>query len=499
MDNKAFYLGHKGLKIRAMLEDELDFVYNEQKGESIDIKEFMKNKLRNISVPKYMIVEVKALHTAEPNLLIDLRNSVAEINEGFKYMIVLLNDEIDKNISDNMKSHARNGKNYVVIEESNEEKLIEKLKTKIIELENDEFQKENITVVEDKISINKKRANENVIKEDTKNQDIRAREIIKTDTLTAKDMKRQIASEENPREEVKTASKNQVNKILEKNDKIKIVKAVMKEDNIIDMPEKILKTEQPFPDTNSGSDFKTFKPNLEVEENFLDLLYPVKKESENRNWEIPGQNILVIGCDKRVGATFIALALAQSLAKEKAYAMYCLVSSDSIALSDKANDYNLIRKNDNYYSYNEVPFTRILTDKNANFIVYDIDMQLAKRSFSNKKIAKTILVSDGNTQGLRKLEDKIAELKTAGIDTYDIVMVNTIFDKDIYKSFENQKVNVHYWEHCVKATDKEAINQECFTKIIDELYDLELEHRNNEHVIEEFIKDDIEVSAEAEI
>ena len=225
----------------------------------------------------------------------------------------------------------------------------------------------------------------------------------------------------------------------------------------------------------------------------------MKKESENRNWEIPGQNILVIGCDKRVGATFIALALAQSLAKEKAYAMYCLVSSDSIALSDKAKDYNFIQKSDNYYSYNEVPFTRILTDKNANFIVYDIDMQLVKRSFSNKKITKTVLVSDGNTQGLRNLENKIEELKTVGIDTYDIVMVNTIFDKNIYKSFENEKVNVYYWEHCIKATDKEAIDQECFTKIIDELYDLELEHKYNENRIENVAKDGIDEFMEAEI
>ncbi len=499
MDNKVFYLGHKGLKIRTMLEDELDFVYNEQKGESIDIKEFMKNKLRNISIPKYMIVEVKALHTAEPNLLMDLKNSISEINEGFKHMIVLLNDEIDKNISDNMKSYARNGKNYVVIEESNEEKLIEKLKDKIIELENEKIEKERITVVDDKEEINnEKRGNENAIKEDMdiKNKDIRAREIVKSDTLSVKDMKRQIASEKNQGNELKNIHKNPVNKILEKNDKSK---SANKEDIVADIPEDIFATEKPVIEISHDSSVRQFTPNLEVDENFLDLLYPEKIENENRKWTITGQTILVIGCDKRVGATFIALALAQSLAKEKAYSMYCLASSDGIALSDKAKDYNFIQKSDNYYSYNEVPFTRILTDKNANFIVYDIDMQLVKRSFSNKKITKTVLVSDGNTQGLRNLENKIEELKTVGIDTYDIVMVNTIFDKNIYKSFENEKVNVYYWEHCIKATDKEAINQECFTKIIDELYDLESEHKYNENTMEDVVKDGIDEFMEAEI
>ncbi len=487
MENKAFYLGDRGGIIRAMLEDELDFVYNEQKGESIDIKEFMKNKLRNISVPKYMIVDVKALHMATSDLLIELKNSVVELNERFKCMILLLNDAIDKNISDDMKSHARNGKNYVIMEESNEEKLIEKLKNKIIELEKGEVIKEEVAQTGNETENNDAgNDNENKITNE-EHKDIRSRQIIKADTVSARDMKRHILGGKKEGGKIESEKPE----ILEKNDKRE---ALVKENAIdISIPE----TEKTLSDFKDR--FRAFEPDLEVDENLSDLLYTEKNDSNNREWKITGQNILVIGCDRRVGATFIALSLAQSLAKEKAYAMYCLASSDNAALDDKANDYNFVKKSDNYYSYNDVPFTRILTDKNANFVVYDIDMQLAKRTFSNKKIAKAILISDGNTQGLRNLKASIKDLKTVGIDNYDIIIVNAIFDKDIYNELNNEKVSVYHWEHCGKPTEKAAINQECLAKIISDLYDLELENRYNENTIEELEKgDEIEV-IEAEI
>lgn len=450
MDKKAFYLGHKGLKIRAMLEEKLDFIYNEHQGKSIDIREFTKNKLRNISVPQYVIVEVASIHAADPDSLIELKNSMLEMNEGFKQMILLINESIDKNIADALKSHSRGGKSYILIEESDEEKLIEKLENKIIEIEE---------------GVENKAVEESQTKTDNYNnhndgqnrfQDIENRKLIKTDTASAKEIKRHI------NKEIQTQLNAPEKVLLEEN---------KDETNV---SQEIVKKNKP----------KIFAHNFEINEDLLQGLMDKQENNAYKSWKKNNQSILVIGCDKKVGATFIAMAFTQSLVRADAYAMYCLVSNDNIALKDKANDYKLMKNADDYYSYNDIAFTRILTDKNANFIIYDIDMQLVKKSFVQKEVAKIILVADGNTAGLRNLETNIQELNNINIDNYDILIVNSIFDENIYNKYKSERVNLYHWRYCTKVTDEEAINQECFSKIIEHMYDLEVKDRENTENVE---------------
>lgn len=428
------YLGKsKSADWRNMFEN-LDLLFQEKNQNKIDIKEFSKNQLRNISTNvKFLIIDVDVIHEIDADNLIKLNQSMKELFSSFNKLILIINDaDFPADIKGLLQSHSGNGQNYIIISESNEEKLIEKVEEQLVELlgvgeqEVSEQEEESKIVPEEESEIKEAEASEqkeNVIF-------YRGRTRNNADERSVKEIQREWRGVKAQKEEKKNVS---VNKNVKADDK-----------NLNKQERKI---------------------NLVPDPALKDLI----EQQTEKEWQMKNKGIVLIGTQSNVGTTFIGFALAQRLNATGAYAVYNMVPRSNDDLSYKVLDYGLKKEKENVYNLNGVMYTRGLVDCNANFTIYDADLSAVKMLLKKIDLAQFIIVSEGNNTGLNALKSCLSKVNALNVEDIDIIIVNPILSMEHYDKFANDKIKVHTWEYASTPTEFLAVEQNCFSEIVERL------------------------------
>lgn len=249
----------------------------------------------------------------------------------------------------------------------------------------------------------------------------------------------------------------------------KSVKEIVRNDNIKEKKEfKVVKAEK-----IETTKKETAEESVKVVKNKPNLIPDRLVRIDKPVWTLKERYILVLGVQERVGASFISMALTQHLSSTEAYATYNLQDAQPNALDDKAQDYSL-KKEDMMYLYNNTIFAQQRMDPDAHFIVIDASIKDLARLIQLYNPTYTLLVSDGNTSGLRQLDRCIAKINQYNLD-HDIMIVNPIFDYSRYDSYSSSNTEVYLWKYSIRPTDVQAVQQNSFYRITEKLQLLEKE------------------------
>lgn len=140
---------------RNIFEDN-EYMYHEINQNTIDIKEFVKNKIRNINSDiSFIIINVENMHEVSFESIKKLKDISETVFENFKKIILILKGETTLDIKRELQGHSHGGKNYAVIEESDDDMLTQKVYDYI--QEELKTKEKNVEVVQSEKVIEKKR------------------------------------------------------------------------------------------------------------------------------------------------------------------------------------------------------------------------------------------------------------------------------------------------------------------------------------------------------
>lgn len=420
---------------RNIFEDN-EYMYHEINQNTIDIKEFVKNKIRNINSDiSFIIINVENMHEVSFESIKKLKDISETVFENFKKIILILKGETTLDIKRELQGHSHGGKNYAVIEESDDDMLTQKVYDYI--QEELKTKEKNVEVAQSEKVIEKKENPESAIKITDKIADIKP-------GMDKEVRSRKISDDKSVKEIVR-------NDNIKEKKEFKVVKA-----------EKIETTKK-----------ETAEERVKVVKNKPNLIPDRLVRIDKPVWTLKERYILVLGVQERVGASFISMALTQHLSSTEAYATYNLQDAQPNALDDKAQDYSL-KKEDMMYLYNNTIFAQQRMDPDAHFIVIDASIKDLVRLIQLYNPTYTLLVSDGNTSGLRELDRCIAKINQYNLD-HDIMIVNPIFDYSRYDAYSSSNTEVYLWKYSIRPTDVQAVQQNSFYRITEKLQLLEKE------------------------
>lgn len=423
---------------RNVFEDN-EYMYHEINQNTIDIKEFVKNKIRNINSDiNFIIINVENIHEVSFESIKKLKDISETIFEGFKKIILILKGETALDIKRELQGHSHGGKNYAVIEESDDDMLTQKVYDYIQEELKSKGKKVEVAKIEEVIGKEKDIESSIQVKE----------KIAGMKPETNKEVRSRKISDD---KSIKEIVRNDNIKDIKEKKEFKVVKAEK-----IEIPKK-----------------ETVEAKVKVAKNKPNLIPDRLSRIEEPTWTLKERYILVLGVENRVGTSFIAMSLTQHLSSTEAYATYNLQDAQPNALDDKAQDYSL-KKEDMMYLYNNTIFAQQRMDPDAHFIVIDASIKDLARLIQIYNPTYTLLVSDGNTSGLRQLDRCIAKINRYNLD-YDIMIVNPIFDYNRYDFYSVNNTEVYLWKYSIRPTDVQAIQQNSFYRITEKLQVLEKE------------------------
>ncbi len=398
-------------------------------GKNVDIKEFIKVKMRGIEQLDFFLLDVRALQNTDYTSILLFKANILEKFpdlSGF-FVIARHSSGLSNEEYNDIIRNSVSGKNYIVFNESDNSALSDKLLNCIKNILSD---KEKIM---DTIDI------ENPVKEKLKISDNESVATIKRNSGKSLNAKKNTVIDELSDKEY---------------EQVKITEDIKKETK----------------DKLNNEDLKLNADDLLVAETVTVYNKPENYVFNNINkkllWGSFNNIIILFGVNKAVGTSFVSMSLALELKNSGARVSY--VQFDPIPdLDYQAKDFGFIY-NGNDYEYDGLVLTKnkFLNDMNCYVIDIGNNIKYLNRACELGWLDKgrLILVSAGNYKGLKKLDETIEDIKALQVKS-NIILINSILDKEAYSKYDQDLL--YFFEFMKHIDDKE--NKYVLSLIVDEL------------------------------
>lgn len=405
-------------------------------GHNIDIKEFVRIKLKKLELfPDYFLLDVRALENTDYTTILSFKSNIMDKYPELKGFLVIAQqaDGLSTEEYNDIIRNSVNGKNYTLFCDSDSEKTAKEIVGYIYSMdERKKKEKENtgnarVNKEEEKADVIDKNLYFNIKKNEeihTLQEDI---EIEKTDE----------------------GEEGCYNELLQERKKI-----------------------------SDNESFKSMKRRLCAEEFWeqrenTGFLSDEKgggnpKLNLRRRWLCKDEIVVFFGSKSGIGTSFVAMNLAMSLSDAGAKSAYVQFSKLP-NMDEMARDYGM-RRIEGYYGYDETFFVKneFLSDMNCHVLDLGADYYSLERAIELEWLTENrlFIVSNGNNEGLKQLDDCLFHLKDK-TGVLNLIIVNPILNKSRYEAYEGQ-ARVYYFEHVkVLNDDRNSYNLRLMT---DEIY-----------------------------
>ncbi len=396
-------------------------------GKNVDIKEFIKIKMRGIEHIDFFLLDVRALQNTDYTSILSFKANILEKYpdlSGF-FVIARHSSGLSNEEYNDIIRNSVGGKNYIVFNES-----------------------DNASLSNHMLNCMK-----NIISDE------------KTETIDIEDLVRE-KSKISDNESISAMKRNH-NKHLNTKKNIEVEELLSEECSKVEMKEN---TKKEIGNEIRKEDFSLNASDLLVVEEAADYNKKGNYVFEDINrkliWHSFGNIIILFGVSRTIGTSFVSMSLALELKNTGAKVSY--VQFDPIAdLDYQAKDFGFTY-NGNDYEYQALVLTKNKFLKDMNCYVIDIgnNLKYLNRAFELGWLdkGKLILVSTGNYKGLKRLDETIEEIKHLQIKP-DIVLINSILDKEAYSKYEQDLL--YFFEFMKHIDDKK--NKYMLSLIADKL------------------------------
>lgn len=462
-----YFLSYKGKELpglRQVLKENFpSFTVNEFSGNNIDVKEFVRIKLKALDKPiDYFILDVRALQSTEYTTILSFKANLLDKYPTLKAFLVVAenSDGLSTEEYNDIVRNSVNGKNYILFSDSSNQKNTDNIVAYIKESSYSKQREEPEGDTGCKASLEAVKAPDDIIRAPSKISDnerakticLRARRDSRIGGIAASDEKR------------KHTDKGEY--LLNKESFCEILRDDYAEERSRGMY-RIKREHSPESRFNVDNLFVAESGIKEASNEHIittgDMFF-----SSKRIWSGYDNMAVFIGAERKVGTSFVAMSIAMALSKEGAVASYVQLSKlPDLELT--AHDYGFVNKGD-YYEYDKVLFVQNAFLDEVNYHILDLgddyralDKAIELGWLANKQL---FIVSGGGTKELRRLNECISRLPLS-LDFYKILIVNPILSKELYYDYEDSS-RVYYFEHMKRINDIK--NSYTLSLITEDLY-----------------------------
>ncbi len=398
-------------------------------GKNVDIKEFIRVKMRGIEQLDFFLLDVRALQNTDYTSILLFKANILEKFpdlSGF-FVIARHSSGLSNEEYNDIIRNSVGGKNYIVFNESDNAALSYKLLNCIKNILSDKEEKTETMDIE------------NLVQEKIKISDNESVATIKRNSGKSLNVKKNIAVDElSDKEDGKVKTGEDIKK--ETKDEIKTEDLKLNADDLL-----------------VAESVAVYDKN----ENYV--FYNINKKLL---WNSFNNIIILFGVNKAIGTSFVSMSLALELNNSGAKAAY--VQFDPVSdLDYYAKDFGFVH-NGNDYEYNGLVLTKNKFLKDMNCYVIDIGNNLiylhraCELGWLDR--GRLILVSTGNYKGLKRLDETVEDIKALQIKP-NIIFINSILDKEMYSKYDQD--SLYFFEFMKHIDDKE--NKYVLSLITDEL------------------------------